>query len=241
VIVWLARIAIVLALVLAVAFGVQTWRLHRSEGREVQARAALQGKILVESGWLETLESSHDELAALVPSLRDELAAVKRAHATLLSTSHWTGTGREVPVPCTVVMGPPAGAHEPTSSPPPPAGLPEAPPAVNVVPAVRIDDAVSANDMGGIYVARRVAVRLAVGSSWASEWSEVTPDAGSTTAVDPRLSHAWRAFLEPPPRFAVLPRRVSGWRAGWFAGPALAVGTDGRVSATVAIGWGVQF
>jgi hypothetical protein len=42
-------------------------------------------------------------------------------------------------------------------------------------------------------------------------------------------------------RFAWGPRRPKHWRTGWFAGPAILSATDGRLTAGIALGWGLQF
>lgn len=193
----IARVAVVLALILGIALGVQTWRLNRAAAREVEARAKIQAEQLLAAGWQATAHASQAELARIVPALEAEIAAAKKAGTTVAGSSHWAGHGSEIPVPCTVVMGPPAGTTLPTSDSPPPTSLPEAPLTVAVTPHVRIDDAVALDDAGGIYVARHVQARLSVGETWASEWGPVTADPGSTTAVDPRIGAAWRAYLNP--------------------------------------------
>lgn len=230
--VWIARVSLVMALVLAVAVGVQTWRLQREQGRAVDARAAAQDAELSASGWARIAAGSRAELARIVPALEAEIAALKKSGATFAGSSHWTGHGTAVAAPCTVIMGPPAGDTTADLHPPPPPGQPEAPLTVAVTPHVKIDDAVAIDDAGGIYVARHVAARLSVGESWASEWEPITADPGSTTAVDPEIGQAWRAFKNPPYRLDAfvgasigsnglgIVGQLSGGRGrlGWFAG-----------------------
>ena len=235
----IARVSLVLALILGIALGVQTYRLNRSTGRELRERARAQAVELVAAGWQKAATASQADLARIVPALEAQLAAARRVSTTLAGTSTWAGRGAEIPVPCTVVMGPPPGSSPP---PGPPAVAPvEAPPTVAVAPHVLIDDAVALDDAGGIYVARKVQARLSVGQSWASEWEPVAPDPGSTTAVAPELSAAWKEYRNPPPKVAGLPRGLNRWRAGWVCGAGLgyAVASE-RSDLVVACLWGVQ-
>lgn len=237
----IARVAAVVALILGIALGVQTCRVNRAHDRDVKARAEAQGKVLVDAGWIKTETAHTKELERLVPSLQAELAAAKTAKATIAGTSHWTGTGKEVEIPCTVVMGPQARTDYPQPG-LPPVGAPGAPPSVAVTPHVRIDDAVALDDAGGIFVARKVQARLSVGESWASEWADVTPDAGSTTAVSPEVEAAWRVYRHPPPRVSLLPRGIKQWRAGWSCGVGAGYGVIGsRAEIVAACLWGVEF
>ncbi len=235
------RAVATLAAVLFVAVLVQTWRLRRASDHELKARAEAQGKTLVDAGWLLATVASQRQLEALVPDLRSQLQAAKDSSSTIAVASHWTGHGAEVAVPCTVVMGPSAGATPPSSSPVPDPGSSGAPPTVAVTPHVKIDDAIALDDLGRIYVARKVQARLSVGESWASSWEAIEPDGISQTKVDPQLVAAWKAYRNPPPRVSIVPRGTRGWRAGWFVGPALTIGFDGKLDAAVSVGWGVQF
>lgn len=245
--VWIARLSLVAAVILALALGIQTWRLDRESRRTVAARAAAQSAALNAAGWQRAAEASQSDLARVVPALNAEISALLRTGATLAGTSHWTGNGAPVPVPCIASMAPPAGAPIAAHPGPSPDGLPGeplvdcdchdgtdrlcCPPTVAVTPHVLIDDAVALDDAGGIYVARQVQARLSVGETWASEWADVTPDPGSTTAVDPRIGAAWREYLNPPYRLDAaigasiginglgIVGQLSGGRGrlGWFA------------------------
>ena len=237
----IARVAAVLALVLAIALGVQTWRLRRAADRETAAHVAAQDAALVAADWQRAAEGSQRDLARIVPELRAQLDAAKKAGTITAGTSHWTGHGAEVAVPCTVVMGPPAGATDAAPPGPPPVGLPGASPVVAVTPHVRIDDAVALDDGGGIFVARRVQARLAVGTAWASSWEPVEADPGSTTAVAPEIEAAWRAYRNPPPRLAFV-RGPKLWRTGLACGVGLGYGvTRGGADVVAACIWGAQF
>ena len=237
----IARVAAVLALILGIALGIQTWWLNRAASREFAARVAVQDATLKAAGWEKAATASQAELAATVPALQAQLGAAKKAKATTAIASHWQGSGEEIAIPCTVVMGPPAGTSTPTSGAPDPTRSPGAPPSVAVTPHVKIDDAVALDDAGGIFVARTVQAQLTVGSSWASAWEDIVPDAGSTTKVAPEIEAAWKAYKNPPPRIAILPRSIKQWRVGWFVGPALTVGIDGKVGVGAAVGWGIAF
>jgi hypothetical protein len=228
----LRRLGLLAFLALAVYAGFLAWQNDKLRDRELKARAAMQGKQLVDAGWLKGVEANQRELEAEVPALKEQLAAVKKAKATTAIVSHWEGHGAEVAIPCTVVM--------PSTSSPAPTGSPEAPPSVAVTPHVRIDDAVALDDAGGIFVARKVQAQLTVGSSWASAWEDIVPDAGSTTKVAPEIEAAWKAYRNPPPRVAFM-RPFRQWRAGGFLGPALTIGIDGKVDVALAVGWGIQF
>ena len=122
--VWIARVSLVMALVLGVEVGVQTWRLQREQGRAVDARAASQDAELSASGWARIAAGSRAELARIVPALEAEIAALKKSGATFAGSSHWTGHGTAVAAPCTVIMGPPAGDTTADLHPPPPPGQP---------------------------------------------------------------------------------------------------------------------
>jgi hypothetical protein len=227
----IARTAIVLALILAIALGVQTYRLNKARDLDVAARAAAQGKTLVDAGWLKGVEGSQAMLRATVPKLLAELAAAKKAKATVGIASHWEGSGKAVAVPCNVVMGPPAGNIDSRSASAPNTDESGGPPSVAVTPHVRIDDAVALDDLGGIFVARKVHARLSVGESWASGWEDIAADPGSTTKVAPELTAAWKAYKNPPYRLeafvgaslgsdgAGIVGGVAGGkgRIGWFA------------------------
>jgi hypothetical protein len=233
-------IALGLLLILAVALGVQTYRLSRAADREVRERAARQAVELVAAGWEKTATATQAELARIVPELQAQIEAARKAGTTLAGSGTWTGHGNAipVPVPCEIVKGSPA------STPPPgaatPAASPEAPPTVAVTPHVRIDDAVALDDAGGIYVARKVQARLSVGTAWESKWEWITPDS-STTAVAPALEAAWKAYRNPPPKIGFV-RPPKQWRAGMSCGIGLGYGVLARgVDVTAACLYGVQF
>jgi len=215
VIVWAVRVLLVLALLLGVALGVQTWRLDRADKRDVEARAKIQGAALEAAGLKRAAEVSQAELARIVPELKAELAAANRTGATVASASHWTGTGAAVPVPCIDTMGPPAGTSTPAPHPAPP-GEPGAP-LIPVTPHVKIDDAIAIDDAGGLYVARHVQAKLSVGESWESAWEAIEADAASKTAVNPDVAAAWKAWKNPPPKIAFI-RSPKLWRFGLACG-----------------------
>lgn len=232
--------AVVVALILAV--GIQTWRLGRAQGRELAARVAAQDSAFEAAGMKKATTGSQAAISAIIPDSKPQTDAVMKAKAVVAGSSHWTGSGKAIAVPISELVGPSAEAQR-TASPGPPslAGSSEAPPSVAVTPHVKIDDAVAVDDAGGIFVVRKVQAKLAVGESWASEWQDLEADPGSTTMVSPEIEKAWKAYRNPPPKFAILPRGITKWRAGWFFGPALTVGVDGKVGVGVVLGWGVQF
>lgn len=194
------KVAIVMILLLAGAVVAQTIRLRRAVAREWDAHVAKQQADLAAEGFRREAEASQAELAEKVPALEAELRKAQDAGARIASASHFEGHGREVEVPCTVIMGSPAEqtgrAPAPSSS---PGTQPGTPPAIAVTPHVRIDDAVLIDDGGGIYVQRDVHARLSVGESWASGWEPVEPEV-VTSAVDPELSKAWAAWRAPVKR-----------------------------------------
>lgn len=239
-IVWSARVAIVAAVLLAVALAVQTWRLDRASRREVDARAAIQRAALESAGWQRAAEAGEAELARIVPPLRAEISALRRTNAHFAGASHWTGHGQPVAVPCPPIVAPPAG--DPIVVPPgrPPTVSPGEPPAVAVVPHVRIEDAVALDDGGGVYVARHVEARMTVAESWSSAWEPLEPES-AITRVDPRLSEAWKAYKNPPPRVAFV-RSPKLWRFGLSCGIGLGYGVAARgVDVTAACVYGVEF
>lgn len=236
----IARVAIVLVLILAIAVGVQTWRLARATDREVYERSERQMVELVAAGWEKAAKASQAQLSRIVPELEAELAAAKKAGALTAGTSHWEGHASDIPIPCAVVMGPPSGISTPAMTAPPMVAS-EAPPVVSVTPYVKIDDAIALDDAGGIYVARKVAARLAVGTKWTSDWTPVEPDAGSTTAVSPDLIAAWKAYRNPPPKIGFV-RSPKQWRAGLSCGVGLGYGVRAEgIDAVAACLYGVQF
>jgi len=225
------RVGLVVFVVILVYAGVVSWRLQQAQGRELKERAARQARTLEAANWQRAAEASQRELASTVPALKEELEAVRKAKATTAIASHWEGKGAEISVPCTVVMGSPAGNVAPPPGSPATASSSETPPTVAVTPHVLIDDAVAIDDAGGVYVARKVQARLSVGEAWASAWEEIPPDPGSTTKVSPDIVAAVKAFKNPPYRFeafvgaslgadgAGIFGEIAGGkgRLGWFA------------------------
>jgi hypothetical protein len=234
-------IPLVAFIALAVYAGFLAWQNDKLRDKDIKARAAAQGKMLVDAGWLKGVEASQRELAEMVPALEAELAAAKKAKAPVVVASHWEGRGSEVEVPCTVVMGPPAGDMTPPPHSAAP-GVSEAPPSVAVTPHVAIHDAMTFDATGRLYVARKVEARLSVGETWMSAWEPIEPDASSRTLVAPELERAWAAYQNPPPRVAILPRGIKQWRAGWTCGAGVGYGVArGGADVTAACIWGLQF
>ncbi len=215
----IARASLVLALLLGIALGVQSCRLRRADRAAVDARAKAQAIALEAAGWQRAAVASQDELARVVPALEAQVAALRKADATLAGSSRWTGRGAAVSVPCTPDnMAPPADVADVAPPVRPPDGSPgepltvttdalwRGPPGpsaefIDVTPHVLIEDAVAIDDAGGIYVARDVKARLSVGKSWINEWSTVTPDPETKTAtVHSDIAEAWAAWKSPPYR-----------------------------------------
>lgn len=243
-----ARIKILAVIALVIYAGAISWRIYQLNDRALKERAAAQGKILVDAGWLKSVTASQAELARTVPALQAQLEAARAAKATVAGTSHWTGSGAAVDVPCSyAVSGPQGGITGITTNPQSEGtlGFPTSDEGaklqVAVTPHVKIDDAVALDDAGGIFVARKVQARLWANGGWVKDWGDVKADAGSTTKVAPEIEAAWKAWKNPPPRIAFLPRGIKQWRAGWFVGPGVAVALDGRVSAGILVGWGIEF
>ena len=212
------KVALIAVAALAIYAGFLAWQNDRLRDKDIRARAAIQAAKLEAAGWKRGVEATQAEMVARIPALEKELAAAKRAKAPIAIASHWEGRGAEVAVPCTVVMGPPAGDMTPPPHSADSPGESGAPPSVAVTPHVRIDDAVALDDAGGIFVARKVQAQLTVGTSWASAWEPIEADAASTTVVNPELTEAWAAWKNPPPRIAILPRGIKQSAVGVVGG-----------------------
>lgn len=244
----IARVAAILVLILGIALGIQTWRLNRAAARELAARVAIQDATLKAAGWEKAAKASQRELTAIVPELEAKLAAAKKAEVPVLAANR---TQTE-----TVTFDIPVGDRPPSST----AGAGETAAAASPQPpgstspvgvSADVQTAVAGLDDGTVEWTSRVFATVSWGAlKTPGECAEGEPcetkelpvkTSKSKTGVDPDLTAAWKAWKNPPPKFAALPRGIRQWRAGWFVGPGLAVALDGRVSAGVLVGWGAQF
>lgn len=201
-VVYAARGLLIVALLFGAAFAYQTVQLRSARDQIVKARAKEQAAALNAAAWKTAAESASKNFDRIVPGLRAELDAARKAGTPAVIASRFEGHGAAVAVPIQLA-GPASDANPRPAAPAEPstggADSQVPPSAVDVTPHVLIEDAVTIDAAGGIYVARKVSARLTVGTSWASAWAPVTPDAGTTTVIDPRLKAAWQRSLEGPP------------------------------------------
>jgi len=232
---------------LAIYAGVLSWQLDRAQGRELAARVAIQKTKLEAAGWEQAAEKSQRELATAVPALEKEIEAAKAAKVPMLASNRTKTDTVTFDIPLGIEPpSPAAGAGETAAAASPQPTGTTAPVGVSA----DVQTAVVGLDDGTIEWKSRVFATVSwgalkvpgeCGKGEPCETKELpVKTAKSTTGVDPDLVAAWKAFKNPPPRFAILPRGITKWRAGWFVGPGLAVALDGRVSAGVLVGWGVQ-
>jgi len=230
---------VILLLGLAVAF--QSYRLRRAELAEIKARAERQGMALAAANFQRAAEASQRELSETVPELKEQLEIAKKEKARILAATHFEGKADTIRIPavCSTYEAPSVGGEPPapSSNANPPESTGGASPGFDVDTFVRLDEAIVADDAGGIYIARNVDVQLttplADGKTWYSGWRPVKgKNVTGETAVDPDLTKAWAAWKAPKPsKVAVVPRAFREWRVGWSCGGGGGVLTTGSAGA----------
>jgi hypothetical protein len=237
-------VAIVIAL-MALGLYVQGRRLRAAELRERTERAAKQDAALEAADWKRAAELSQTELAESLPRLKGELDVAKAEQARLLMAASFEGKSDATPVLCvsSTATTPPTGGPYSIAALTTTEGASSSP-FVSVATHVRLQEAVVADELGGIYVKRDVQSALSIGEDWFSGWKPVV---GSDlevekASVDPELTDALAAWRSPkPPRIDLSFRPPGLWRGGWSCVAGGGVTLTGAPAAGVFCGVGPQF
>lgn len=199
----IARVAAVLALILGIALGIQTWRLNRAAARELAARVAIQDTTLKAAGWEKAAKASQRELAETVPALQAKIDAAKKAEVPVLAANR-TRTETvtfDISVedrPSSSTAG--AGEANSPSSPQPPGKT------TPVGVSAEVQTAVAGLDDGTIEWTSRIFATVSWGAlKTEGECTEgepcqtkELPVKTSKTGVAPELEKAWAAWKAPP-------------------------------------------
>lgn len=222
------RVAAALLLVAFTASAAVNWW----QSRELARSAKEQQEILVAAGWEPVVKAKPRELADMVPDI--DLSAPAVAETPVVAAARVVteqATFQPSPQVCEPV-GPQSDSE----------GISEAVPRLFRPPpitlAVDLQGAVTQTAEGRLFWQGKLFADLGQGN-----WSERRrmPIKSSVFAVSPEIQRALTAYAQRPSRISLRPRPVKHWRIGWSAvvGPSWTL--DGRLTASVTIGMGIQF
>jgi len=201
----------------------QYWQLDRQLTRE---RAYHAREVLYLNG---LIEGKVEKEVTVPSSLTETAKVIKKAGATVASTSHIVYKQVEVPIPCdnpTVIT--------PTDTPLPPPTM--------TIQATN-DILLSLDPLGKPWLKSNLYLDL--NSSYFKQpiHVEMTPDNTTTTlSLSKSVQDALSYYNDRPSRLTLAIRPAKHWRAGWVVGAGIAIDPlQSHVGTAIFAGYGIQF